>query len=56
MEIVVVTEAMSSCLHGNRTWRAGRFRRTGADFINQERNDFELVDGEGRQPGGEVSH
>lgn len=52
----VVTEAMSSCLHGNRTWGAGWFRRTGADFGNQERNDFELVDGEGRQPGGQASH
>lgn len=28
----------------------------GADFGNQERNDFELVDGEGRQPGGQASH
>lgn len=55
-KVVFATEIMSSCLHGNRTWGAGWFSRTGADFGNQERNDIELVDSEGSQPGGQGSH
>lgn len=55
-KVSCVTEAVSSCPHGNRTWGAGWFRRTGADFGNQESNDSELVDGEGRQPEGQGNH
>lgn len=55
-KVSCVTEAVSGCPHGNRTWGAGWFRRTGADFGNQESNDSELVDGEGRQPEGQGNH